>query len=539
MRRGRAEAGEEPATIIMHPHRSTAAPCNKVVTILERGHAELGLRTLRFNFRGVGQSEASTTTATRPTDLFAVAEWVAAHPPGRLFGWAAFLRLHCDAGRAEPRRRPARSPSRPGAPYAFDSLRHPECPWLVVQGDEDGVVNIEAVLTWANALKPPDLVIMKDADHFFHRRILVCEACSRTVCATSCRNPPLRLGRLGFVRVLPLFPLSRYRQLIDGGSFSPDPDQLTAAEALDELWHGLQRQPRTGRLLKFLPGRKYQAAHVKGLYLWGGVGRGKTWLMDLFHDSLPAGRKQRTHFHRFMQRVHRELRGLGNVQDPLPRIAADWAARCRVLCLDEFFVADIADAMLLAGLLDNLFVLGVTLVTTSNTAPDGLYRDGLQRARFLPAIETDQATHAGTRAAGRWISACASWSKRRFFTPLDAHADRVMTRAFERFAADCELDRDLDVNGRNFTRVAARRRRNLVRFRGTVRKAPRQHRLHRNRPCLQHGRTERRSATRRARRERCPPLHHAGGRILCPQCQAADVGGGAADRTVHGAGAGL
>ena len=250
---------------------------------------------------------------------------------------------------------------------------------------------------------------------------------------------------------MPLSPLSRYRQLIDGGSFSPDPDQLAAAEALNELWHGLQRQPRTARLLRFLPGRRYQAAYVQGLYLWGGVGRGKTWLMDLFHDSLPAGRKQRTHFHRFMQRVHRELRGLGNVQDPLPRIAADWAARCRVLCLDEFFVADIADAMLLAGLLDNLFVRGVTLVTTSNTAPDGLYRDGLQRARFLPAIELIKRHTRVLELPGTLDFRLRILEQAEIFHfPLDAHADRLMTRAFERIAADCELDRDLDVNGRNF-----------------------------------------------------------------------------------------
>jgi cell division protein ZapE len=250
---------------------------------------------------------------------------------------------------------------------------------------------------------------------------------------------------------LPLSPLSRYRQLIDAGSFSPDPGQLAAAEALDELWHGLQQPPRTGRLLRSLPGRKDGAAHVKGLYLWGGVGRGKTWLMDLFHDSLPAGRKQRIHFHRFMQRVHRDLRDLGKVRDPLPLIAAGWAARCRVLCLDEFFVADIADAMLLAGLLENLFVRGVTLVTTSNTAPDQLYRDGLQRARFLLAIELIKRHTRVLELSGTLDFRLRILEQAEIFHyPLDTHADRVMTRAFERFAANCELDRDLDINGRNF-----------------------------------------------------------------------------------------
>jgi cell division protein ZapE len=247
--------------------------------------------------------------------------------------------------------------------------------------------------------------------------------------------------------------LSRYRQLTDGGSFSPDPGQFAAVAALDDLWHELQRRRRPGHLLKTFLGHvgKSKAAPVKGLYLWGGVGRGKTWLMDLFHDSLPAGRNQRIHFHRFMQRVHRELRSLGCVQDPLPRIAADWATRCRVLCLDEFFVADIADAMLFAGLLENLFANGVTLVTTSNTPPDGLYRAGLQRARFLPAIELIKQHMRVLELPGTMDFRLRILEQSEIFHfPLDARADLVMTRAFERFAADCELDHDLDINGRNF-----------------------------------------------------------------------------------------
>jgi len=252
---------------------------------------------------------------------------------------------------------------------------------------------------------------------------------------------------------LPLSPLSRYRQLIDAGSFSPDPGQLAAVAALDEVWHALQHQREPGRLLGALLRRagKGTAAPIRGLYLWGSVGRGKTWLMDLFHDCLPEGRKQRLHFHRFMQRVHRELRGLGHVQDPLPRIATAWAARCRVLCLDEFFVADIADAMLLAGLLENLFANGVTLVTTSNISPDGLYRDGLQRARFLPAIDLIQRHTRVLELPGALDFRLRILEQSEIFHhPLDDRADQVMTRAFERFAADCELNHDLDINGRNF-----------------------------------------------------------------------------------------
>ena len=179
-------------------------------------------------------------------------------------------------------------------------------------------------------------------------------------------------------------PLIRYQQLLGKGGFEPDPEQLTAAWALDELWHALQQQENP-RFLNQLLGKKPQ--YVRGLYLWGGVGRGKTWLMDLFYEQLPPERKQRVHFHRFMQRIHNSLKTLGNVQDPLPRIAESWARECSILCLDEFFVSDIADAMLLSGLFENLFSRGVTLVTTSNIEPDGLYRNGLQRARFLPAID--------------------------------------------------------------------------------------------------------------------------------------------------------
>ena len=161
-------------------------------------------------------------------------------------------------------------------------------------------------------------------------------------------------------------PLVRYQQLLLKGGFESDPDQLKAAGALDELWQALRKQEHP-RFLKRLLGKKPQ--HVRGLYLWGGVGRGKTWLMDLFYEQLPAELKQRVHFHRFMQRIHSSLKTLGNVQDPLPRIAESWAKECGILCLDEFFVSDIADAMLLSGLLENLFSQGITLVTTSNIEP--------------------------------------------------------------------------------------------------------------------------------------------------------------------------
>ncbi|MGH8481016.1 MAG: cell division protein ZapE, partial [Nevskiaceae bacterium] len=126
---------------------------------------------------------------------------------------------------------------------------------------------------------------------------------------------------------------------------------------------------------------------VQGLYLWGSVGRGKTWLVDAFHEALPFTRKRRTHFHRFMLEVHARRRLHADEQDPIGGVAADLACETRVLCFDEFFVSDIADAMILGRLTEVLFERGVTLVATSNVPPQGLYRDGLQRERFVPAIE--------------------------------------------------------------------------------------------------------------------------------------------------------
>lgn len=123
-----------------------------------------------------------------------------------------------------------------------------------------------------------------------------------------------------------------------------------------------------------------------GLYLWGGVGRGKTFLMDLFFESLAIAGKRRVHFHRLMSEVHGRLKDLGDVENPLDRVAEELAKQARVLCFDEFFVSDIGDAMILSRLLEGLFHRDVILVATSNSAPADLYRNGLQRERFLPAI---------------------------------------------------------------------------------------------------------------------------------------------------------
>lgn len=194
-----------------------------------------------------------------------------------------------------------------------------------------------------------------------------------------------------------LSPTSRYLTALKEGSHQPDDVQKEAVTRLDTIYQQLiaEQEPVAqqsgGLMAKFskLLGKRDSASRepVRGLYMWGGVGRGKTWLMDLFYHSLPGERKQRLHFHRFMLRVHEELTSLQGQSDPLEIVADRFKAQTDVLCFDEFFVSDITDAMLLGGLMKALFARGITLVATSNIPPDELYRNGLQRARFLPAIE--------------------------------------------------------------------------------------------------------------------------------------------------------
>lgn len=186
-------------------------------------------------------------------------------------------------------------------------------------------------------------------------------------------------------------PLSRYEEEVQAGVLAPDAEQRAVMLRLEAIGNELirrraWREPSRSLFARWTKPTDSQVKGVKGLYLWGGVGRGKTHLCDLFFEALPLKRKIRLHFHRFMQQIHTDLRALDGVENPMERVADDWASRARLLLLDEIHVNDITDAMLLGGLLTALFKRGVTLVTTSNVPPEGLYRDGLQRARFLPAI---------------------------------------------------------------------------------------------------------------------------------------------------------
>ncbi len=180
-------------------------------------------------------------------------------------------------------------------------------------------------------------------------------------------------------------PSEAYEDGIAAKRWTRDRAQEMALRELDRIHDALVDRAARGWFERIA--RQFSRDEIpRGLYLWGGVGRGKTFLMDLFYEHLPLAEKRRVHFHRFMGEVHARIRGLGEREDPLAVVAAEYADRMRLLCLDEFFVSDIGDAMILGRLLQQLFERGVVLVTTSNTAPSNLYRDGLQRARFEPAI---------------------------------------------------------------------------------------------------------------------------------------------------------
>lgn len=177
-------------------------------------------------------------------------------------------------------------------------------------------------------------------------------------------------------------PLARYEADLKRPDFHPDQAQRTAVEHLHHIYEQLVAPAPKRRWFQ----RRAAQPPIKGLYMWGGVGRGKTYLMDVFYEALPFAEKKRMHFHRFMRHIHGEMKARQGEKDPLVAIAKDFAKDTRVLCFDEFFVTDITDAMILAGLLETLFSEGVVLVATSNIEPDNLYYNGLQRARFLPAI---------------------------------------------------------------------------------------------------------------------------------------------------------
>ena len=246
-------------------------------------------------------------------------------------------------------------------------------------------------------------------------------------------------------------PAQRYRQQVVAGQLAEDAAQGRAVLLLDDLYRRIEaRKPL--RLARLWRG---SGSPERGLYLWGGVGRGKTMLMDLFHDSLSVG-KLRMHFHRFMRRVHEDLHAGRGAANPLRRVADGLAGRARVLCFDEFFVADIGDAMILGELLKNLFRRGVTLVATSNVEPTRLYENGLQRRRFLPAIAALEKHTLAHRLDGPVDHRLRALQRAEIYHfPLDAQAERSLAASFAALApGQSQAGVDLEVNGRD---IRARR----------------------------------------------------------------------------------
>ncbi|MDR2857771.1 MAG: AFG1 family ATPase [Novosphingobium sp.] len=250
--------------------------------------------------------------------------------------------------------------------------------------------------------------------------------------------------------------VDRYEALVASGELRPDAEQAAAAERLERLQHELERAQAGSGLFGKLFSRKQAAP--RGVYIWGGVGRGKSMLMDLFHDSLKIDRKRRVHFHAFMIEVHARLREERKKEqgDPIPPVAAALAENCECLAFDEMVVNNSADAMIMSRLFTRLIVdQGVTILTTSNRAPSQLYKDGLNREHFLPFIalierELDVLTLNGpVDYRLQRLGGMATWH-----TPLGQEATAQVREAFFRLTDYAPEDAahvpsaDLDVGGR-------------------------------------------------------------------------------------------
>ncbi|OFC72141.1 cell division protein ZapE [Alteromonas confluentis] len=257
-------------------------------------------------------------------------------------------------------------------------------------------------------------------------------------------------------------PWEKYQQDLQLPTFKHDPAQENAVKALQRLYDDLTAQKAQsgglGASLKKLFGKPAAKEPVKGIYFYGGVGRGKTYLVDTFFDCLPFDKKSRVHFHRFMHRVHAELKTLDNHSDPLKIVADRLADEARVICFDEFFVSDITDAMILGTLMEELFARGITLVATSNIVPDELYKNGLQRARFLPAIALiNKYTEVINVDSGIDYRLRTLEQAEIFHSPLDEDGDKHLHMYFDQLAPENRKSgEDIEINNRKIpTRKSA------------------------------------------------------------------------------------
>lgn len=249
-------------------------------------------------------------------------------------------------------------------------------------------------------------------------------------------------------------PLQCYETDLSSGKILPDPSQRMVVQGLQALYDELDARvqaPKSwwGRL----SARRLESkpTTVKGVYLWGGVGLGKTYLMDRFYECLPSPHKKRLHFHRFMRWIHDQLKTVRGGAKPIQRVTERLSRNTKLVCLDELYVSDIGDAMILARLLESMFENGITLVTTSNRPPDDLYKDGLQRARFLPAIELLK-THTKVIELKGNTDYRLNFLDRAdiYHTPIDTAADEVLMANFLQVAPDeGSPGQPLEIEGRN------------------------------------------------------------------------------------------
>lgn len=243
-------------------------------------------------------------------------------------------------------------------------------------------------------------------------------------------------------------PKQYYQSQLKQKAIHQDSAQQKVVLLLDALYHQLKAQHGCFATIK----RDFQRllglkqTSVKGLYLWGGVGRGKTYLMDMLFNLYPYEDKARMHFHRFMQYVHHALNVHQGKKNPLKMVAKEFSQNIRLLCFDEFFVSDIADAMNLGKLFQYLVDYGVTIVATSNIYPDDLYKNGLQREKFLPAIAL---IHHATQVVE--LTGEKDWRLQQLATlklyhyPLNEQADAALQHSFAMFSTDGQKDRSIKI----------------------------------------------------------------------------------------------
>ncbi|GAA6203983.1 cell division protein ZapE [Thalassotalea sp. SU-HH00458] len=266
-----------------------------------------------------------------------------------------------------------------------------------------------------------------------------------------------------YSQMITLSPLEKYREDLNRDDFQYDAAQENAVKNLQRLYECLQSKPLPVTGFKKVFNRwkrvvaKAEIKPVQGIYFWGGVGRGKTYLVDTFYDCLPFKNKMRVHFHRFMHRVHQELEGLTGQSDPLKIIAKRFAQETCIICFDEFFVSDITDAMILGTLFEELFAHNVTLVATSNIIPDELYRNGLQRERFLPAIKLiNQHCDVINVDSGVDYRLRTLEQAEIYHAPLDEKADENLHRYFDQLSIEVGVNnKAIEINNRELATIKA------------------------------------------------------------------------------------